>query len=110
MDSYLTDIVFVVVAILEFLLALRQKPKSKSDSGGALRSSYADRSNNLNDRYFDTLADRQFVLEDGTPIKLRLDCSFKSDREGPSYLTCRQTATKARTFRQRPCYQLPSAS
>jgi hypothetical protein len=27
MDSYLTDIVFVVVAILVFLLALRQKPK-----------------------------------------------------------------------------------
>jgi hypothetical protein len=50
MDSYLTDIVFVAVAILVFLLALRQKPKSKSDSGGELRSSYADRSNNLNDR------------------------------------------------------------
>jgi hypothetical protein len=27
MDSYLTDIVFVVVAILVLLLALRQKPK-----------------------------------------------------------------------------------
>jgi hypothetical protein len=27
MDSYLTDIVFVVVAILVFLLALRLKPK-----------------------------------------------------------------------------------
>jgi|KBSMisStaDraftv2_1062788.scaffolds.fasta_scaffold566648_1 hypothetical protein len=27
MDSNLTDIVFVVVAILVFLLALRQKPK-----------------------------------------------------------------------------------
>jgi hypothetical protein len=27
MDSYLTDIVFVVVAILVFLLALRQKSK-----------------------------------------------------------------------------------
>jgi hypothetical protein len=27
MDSYLTDIVFVVVAIFVFLLALRQKPK-----------------------------------------------------------------------------------
>ena len=27
MDSYLTDIVFVVVAILVVLLALRQKPK-----------------------------------------------------------------------------------
>jgi hypothetical protein len=27
MDSYQTDIVFVVVAIVVFLLALRQKPK-----------------------------------------------------------------------------------
>jgi hypothetical protein len=43
-------------------------------------------------------------------IDLPVHCSLKSDRDGPSYLTCRQTATKTRSFRQRPCYQWPSAS
>ncbi len=39
------------------------------------------------------------------PPTASLDFQSKSHRDGPSYLTCRQTATKARNFRQRPCYQ-----